>query len=157
MALGSAAYAEEDDFFEDGNPFSALRGGTIGFFVSDIPGGGAIGIPGDPDFAEIQFLDLPRGRFLASAAAVLASSDTEFHPVDCRFTVDGVFVSELSRDQIGGSINNFLTLPLVIGVKLEQPGRLGVECRTDVADIVVSQPSALIAWRVQRLDNQNPS
>jgi hypothetical protein len=125
------------------------------FFVSELPGGAAASIAADPDRTEIQVLDLPRGRYLASATAVLASNDPLLHIVDCQFTIDGVLTGVQSSGQIGGDVNNFLTLPMLIGVVLEDQAELAVSCRTDQADIVISQPSPLGALRLSRLEIQS--
>jgi hypothetical protein len=89
------------------------------------------------------------GSYLASAVVVLASNDPEFHLVDCALAVDGGIIAPVSSGAIGGQPNNFLTLPLLLGVKLEnQEQTLSVVCRTNVDNIVVSQPTSLAALRV---------
>jgi hypothetical protein len=109
----------------------------------------AVPIPADPEFAEVQSLELRRGSYLASAVVVLASNDPEFHLVDCALAVDGGIIAPVSSGAIGGQPNNFLTLPLLLGVKLEnQEQTLSVVCRTNVDNIVVSQPTSLAALRV---------
>jgi hypothetical protein len=115
----------------------------------------AVVIPSDPDFAEVQSLSLRRGRYLVSAVVKLASSDPELHLVDCGLAVDGAIVSPVSTGTIGGRANDFLTLPLLLGVELENTEQtVAVLCRTDFDGSVVSQPTSLAALRVGRLEFQ---
>jgi hypothetical protein len=119
----------------------------------------AVPIPNDPDRAEVLFLKLPRGKYLVSAVANLAASGSPVRLVDCFLTVDGVIFSQSrSTGTIGGQPNNFLSLPLVTGVKLENREQtLAIECRTGFGDVgVVSQPSSLAAPQVRRLEIQVP-
>jgi hypothetical protein len=146
--VSGAARAADDDKGHKGP-----KGQTRGFFVSGIPGGGAINI--GTDFTEIQkFSSLPPGSYIANASAVLASNGPDLRLVDCGFTVGGTLQGELARGMVGGAPNNFVSLPLTVGFTIETTTDLGVACRSDVSPAVVSQPSPITAIRVDRLTIQ---
>jgi hypothetical protein len=126
---------------------------TRGFFVTGIPGGGAINI--GTDFTEIQRLSsLPPGSYIANASAVLASSGPDLRLVDCIFTAGGTFQGELARGMVGGAANNFVSLPLTVGFTIETTTDVAVACRSDVAPAVVSQQSPMTAISVTHLTVQ---
>jgi hypothetical protein len=130
------------------------RGPARGFFVSGIPGGGAVNI--GTVFTEIQKLSsLPPGSYIANASAVLASSGPDLRFVDCSFQTGGFNRGELARGMVGGGGgNNFVSLPLTIGITITTTTDLVLACRADVSPAVRSQPSPLTAISVSRLTIQ---
>jgi hypothetical protein len=130
---------------------AAKKTGTIGYYAS--PSGGpswsTVIITGD--FTVVQNLSLPAGDYIANAAAVVSVGGPEvIFSVDCIFTLNGARVGELSRGMVGGSFNNFLTLPLTVGFTITKPQELAVACRADPPG-VYSQPSPITAIRVDNL------
>jgi hypothetical protein len=106
----------------------------------------------DFEFAEVQVIrDLPPGNYIANAVAVVASSDPQFHNVQCIFTIGGSIQGIAVQSNLGGGINNFVSIPLTIGFTLNSHKRFAVACRTDVANIVVSQPSLISVVNVDRI------
>ena len=107
------------------------------------------------DFTEIQHMSLPPGNYLANASAVVASNDPQFHEVDCFFTVNGGVQGTEARGLVGGTLNNFHSLPLTTGFSIAAPSVLGVACISDTSRIVVSQQSSITAITVDRLTIQH--
>ena len=106
---------------------------------------------GGGDFTAIQRLSLPAGKYIANASAHLVSNDANLHVLSCIFTIDGRSVSKDVRGKIGGTVNNFITLPLTAGFTINTSKELALACRGDFPGIVVSQPSPITAIRVDRL------
>jgi hypothetical protein len=129
------------------------RGPARGFFASGIPGGAAVNM--GTDFTEIQKLtSLLPGSYIANASAVLASNGPDLRLVDCSFTTGGTLRGELARGMVGGTANNFVSLPLTIGFTIGTTTDLAVACRSDVSPAVVSQPSPITAISVNHLTIQ---
>ena len=132
----------------------AKRGLTRGFFVSGFPNGHTEAL--GTDFTEIQRLSsLPAGNYIANASAVLSSSnDPQLHLVDCIFMIGGFNQGELARGLLGGTVNNFASLPLTLGFSITTTSDLVLACRADVSAVVFSQSSPITAIRVDSLTAQ---
>jgi len=126
-------------------------GVTRGFYVDGFPTGGFAFI--GTSFTEIQvFKNLPAGKYIATATAVLAASDPEDRLVDCMFTINGSNRGGLIRGVLTGAPgDHYLSLPLTFGFSTSAPVDLGLACRSDVARNVVSQPSPLTVIKVDQL------
>ena len=130
---------------------TATAGVTRGFYVDGFPTGGFAFI--GTSFTQIQvFRNLPAGKYIATATAVLAATDPEDRLVDCMFTINGTNRGGLIRGVLEGApTDHFLSLPITFGFSSSAPVDLGVACRSDVAKVVISQPSPLTAIKVDQL------
>lgn len=130
---------------------AAKKNGIVGYYA--FPSGGqsweSVLITGD--FTVIQTLSLPAGDYIANATPVVSvGGPSDPFLVDCMFTLNGTRVGELSHGMVGGSFNNFLTLPLTAGFSIRRPQTLAVACRADPPG-VYSQPTSITAIRVDNV------
>jgi hypothetical protein len=129
---------------------AAKKNGIVGYYA--FPSGGTSWetVLINEDFTVIQDLQLPAGDYIANAAAAVAVGGPDPFLVECIFMLNGTIVGELSRGMLGGSFNNFLTLPLTAGFTVTRPAELTVACRADPPG-VYSQPTSITAIRVDNL------
>jgi hypothetical protein len=106
----------------------------------------------DANYKVIQDLALPPGRYIANASAALESGGGTFLLAECVLMLNGAVLGDISRGLIGGSVQNFLTLPLTVGFTTGTAQDLQLACRGDVG--VRSQPSPMTAVRVNQLTVQ---
>lgn len=127
---------------------AAKKHGTVGYFA--FPNGNWVTVKINAEFTKIQNLSLPPGSYIANASAVLSSQDPSYVFVDCIFMLNSSIRGEPARAIMGGTYNNFTSLPLTIGFTIEEPTELAVACVTDGTQ-VWSQASPITAIRVENL------
>ena len=122
---------------------------TRGFYSTRIDSSVLLG----QDFTEIQVLrDLPAGRYIANASALLVSNDSEAHLVNCFFTLDGEIRGERAVSTLPAAPDGFVTLPLTIGFILRSPHDLGLACNVESPGTTAnSLPSPISVIRVDSL------
>jgi hypothetical protein len=102
-----------------------------------------------------RYTALPAGSYIANASIVVASNDPAYHFVDCAFQIGGITDGgHITRGIIGGTVNNFVTLPLTVAFTITQPQDVALACRSEVNGYVHSQPSPITFIQVDRLTTQ---
>jgi hypothetical protein len=135
-----------------GSSTAAWAEQTEGFYVFP-SGAGWNFVALDENFRVIQTISLPAGDYIANASAALESTTPDrFLLAECLFTLNGARQGDVSRGLIGGGVQNFLTLPVTVGVSIDTPQSLQLACRGDAG--IRSQPSPITATRVVRLTVQ---